>query len=370
MRSTVALAVCCATLAGCSAAETSTLDSPWERAHSAAEPHRSDSKRSDPGPSAPTRPDPSEREQRLLDARLLASAWRNDVSAARRLISRGADVNAKDDTVQSAYLVATSEGYLDLLDLTFRNGADVSSLDSFAGTGLIRAAERGHDDVVGRLLQEGVAVDHVNNLGWTALLEPVILGDGSQRFVSTVRTLVAGGADVELAAARDGLTAAEHAEARGQQRVLEVLRTAARTDARETGRRVEQSRVDVALLRAAASGEADAAAVALRNGARIEARDAAGRTPLLLAAAGGHVEVARLLVNLGADPDAQDDQQDSAWLVTGVTGSVAMAETLLPADPGVAQPLRRHLGHPGQRTRSRRLRPPGGTHRHQPRPRQ
>lgn len=78
---------------------------------------------------------------------------------------------------------------------------------------------------------------------------------------------------------------------------------------------------------------ADAAAVALRNGARIEARDAAGRTPLLLAATGGHVEVARLLVNLGADPDAQDDQQDSAWLVTGVTGSVAMAETLLPADP-------------------------------------
>jgi len=101
VRSTVALAVCCATLAGCSAAETSTLDSPWERAHSAAEPHRSDSKRSDPGPSAPTRPDPSEREQRLLDARLLAAAWRNDVSAARRLISRGADVNAKDDTVRA-----------------------------------------------------------------------------------------------------------------------------------------------------------------------------------------------------------------------------------------------------------------------------
>lgn len=193
-------------------------------------------------------------------------------------------MNAKDDTVQSAYLVATSEGYLDLLDLAFRNGADVSSLDSFDGTGLIRAAERGHDDVVGRLLQEGVAADHVNNLGWTALLEPVILGDGSQRYVNTVRTLVAGGADVELAAAR------------------------------QAGRRAEQSRVDAALLRAAASGEVDAAAVALRNGARIEARDAAGRTPLLLAAAGGHVEVARLLVKLGADPDAQDDQQDSAWL--------------------------------------------------------
>ena len=35
-----------------------------------------------------------------LDQRLRDAAWANDVAAARDLIARGADVNAKDDTQQ------------------------------------------------------------------------------------------------------------------------------------------------------------------------------------------------------------------------------------------------------------------------------
>ena len=50
---------------------------------------------------------------------------------------------------QSAYLITTSEGYLDLLDLTLAHGARVDDKDSWNGTGLIRAAERGHALVVG-----------------------------------------------------------------------------------------------------------------------------------------------------------------------------------------------------------------------------
>ena len=37
------------------------------------------------------------------DEKLLAAAYRNDVAAARALIDDGADVNAKDDSEQSAY---------------------------------------------------------------------------------------------------------------------------------------------------------------------------------------------------------------------------------------------------------------------------
>ncbi len=93
---------------------------------------------------------------------------------------------------------------------------------------------------------------------------------------------------------------------------------------------------DAALLRAAADGDADAVAVALRAGADIEARDEHDRTALLLAATYDHVPVAEVLVAMGADPDALDDRHDTPWLVTGVTGSVAMLETLLPAHPDLA----------------------------------
>ncbi len=262
------------------------------------------------------------------DQQLIAAAWKNDVPTARRLIEAGADVNAVDDTVQSAFLIAASEGYLELLDLTLQHGADVRSLDSYRGTALIRAAERGHAAVVGRLLRAGVTVDHVNRLGWTALHEAVLLGDGSARYVDTVRLLIAAGANRDLPAERDGTTPVQ--AARGQ--VAEVLSAKPPT----------RDQAPAALLAAAGAGDANRVAAALAAGAPLESRDGNRRTALLLASLNDHVDAARLLVALGADPDAQDDRQDSAWLVTGVTGSVAMLETLLPANPDLA--LRNRFG--------------------------
>lgn len=173
-------------------------------------------------PSASPTPDPA------LDRRLIRAAYRNDVEAAARLIAAGADVNAKDSTEQSAYLIATSEVGDDprLLELTLANGADVHSLDSFDGTGLIRAADRGYVRIVRRLLETDVKVDHVNNLGWTALHEAVLLGDGSRDYVRIVRLLAAAGADVDKPSRRDGIRPLQHAERRGFTAVADALRAA------------------------------------------------------------------------------------------------------------------------------------------------
>lgn len=262
-----------------------------------------------------------------LDQQLLAAAWENDVAEAGRLITAGADVNAVDDSEQNAFLIAASEGYVELLDLTLQHGADVRSLDSYRGTALIRAAERGHAAVVGRLLQAGVTVDHVNRLGWTALHEAVLLGKGTPQYVDTVRLLIAAGADRNKPAERDGTTPVQGAQNLGQKDVAAVLAT-------------ERPTAPAAALLAA--GDANEAAAALAAGAPLESRDDNRRTALLLASLNDRVDVARLLVALGADPDAQDDRQDSAWLVTGVTGSVAMLETLLPANPDLT--LRNRYG--------------------------
>ena len=225
-----------------------------------------------------------------------------------------------------------------------RPGADVGSLDSFEGTGLIRAAERGHSLVVGRLLRTPIEVDHVNNLGWVALHEAIVLGDGSERYVDTVRALVAGGADLaHPLRARRHLPLA-HAEQRGTAAVAATLRRRPRGPGAGPGG---------GLLRAAATGTPTSPAVAIRSGAGLEVRDEAGRTPLLLAATHDRVDVARLLVALGADPDALDDRHDTPWLVTGVTGSVAMLEALAARAPGLT--IRNRYGggrlHPGQPTR-------------------
>jgi uncharacterized protein len=272
-------------------------------------------------------PKPGEKQQARLNQQLIAAAWDNDLRRARSLIAQGADVNAKDNTVQSAYLISTSEGYLELLNLTLKHGADVDSKDSFNGTGLIRAADRGHADIAGQLVKAGVKINHINNLGWTALHEAIILGDGSSRYVDTVRVLVAAGSDLRLPSQRDKISPIEHATAKGYNEIIQVLRTALDAD-RPTKRQADQR-----LLAAAKSGDATAAALAVRAGADLETRDTRGRTPLLLAVTADQLAVARLLVYLGADPDAVDDQHDTPWLVTGVTGSVDMLEVLLPARP-------------------------------------
>ena len=310
--------------AACGSEEAATLDAATPTASSAATPSiRPAPQRS---VAAPT-PKPDAKKQAALDEQIIAAAWKNDVRRARALIDQGADVNAKDNTVQSAYLISTSEGYLELLNLTLGHGADVDSKDSFNGTGLIRAADRGHADIAGRLIQADIKINHINNLGWTALHEAIILGNGSRRYVDTVLVLVAGGADLRLPSQRDQISPLDHATAKGYNEIAKVLETA--LDADKPSKQVANRR----LLAAAQRGDATAAALAVRAGANLETRDPRGRTPLLLAVTEDRLVVARLLVHLGANPDALDDQHDTPWLVTGVTGSVDMLEVLLPAGP-------------------------------------
>jgi ankyrin repeat protein len=158
---------------------------------------------------------------------LVHAAYGNHLPAARALVEAGADVNAQDETQQSAYLIATSEVGDDprLLELALANGARVDDKDSFNGTGLIRAAERGHARIVARLLRAGIDRDHVNRLGWTALLEAIVLGDGGPRHVRTVRALVRGGVDVNIADG-DDVRPLAHARERGYAEIARLLAAA------------------------------------------------------------------------------------------------------------------------------------------------
>ncbi len=240
-----------------------------------------------------------------LDAALRAAAWDGDVETARRLVARGADVNAIDDTQQSAYLVATSEGHLELLELALASGADIDAKDSWNGTGLIRAAERGHHLVVGRLLRAGIDRDHVNRIGYQAIHEAVWFGADEPDELATVQVLVAGGVQLDRPSAQERLTPLEMAREKGYSGLERVLGAA-------QGHR-PSSDPDAALLAAARDGDADAVALALRDGADLDARDTDGRTALLLASARDRVEAVRVLVAMGADPGAAADQPAVRW---------------------------------------------------------
>ncbi|WP_201829409.1 ankyrin repeat domain-containing protein [Microvirga zambiensis] len=153
---------------------------------------------------------------------LLIATHGNRIEIARALIEAGADVNAKDRIDDSPYLYAGARGHLEILKMTLAHGADLKSTNRYGGTALIPASERGHVDTVRTLIDAGVNVDHVNNLGWTALLEAIILGDGGERHRQIVELLVKAGADVNLAD-RDGVRPLQHARSRGYKGIETIL---------------------------------------------------------------------------------------------------------------------------------------------------
>ena len=173
------------------------------------------------GDSSPPQRDPQ------LDGPLRAAARANRVDEARELIERGASVNAKDARGLSAYLYATSEVGPEpaLLELLLDKGADVRSLDGQDSTGLIRAAQRGYAELVGPLIDAGAELDHVNSLSWTALTAAIVLGDGSEPYLETVKLLLDAGADPTIPD-QHGTKPVVHAELLGQSDVVEVLREA------------------------------------------------------------------------------------------------------------------------------------------------
>jgi hypothetical protein len=91
-------------------------------------------------------------------------------------------------------------------------------------TALIPACERGHVKIIERLLKiEDFPKDHINNLGWTALLETVILGDGTQKYIDIVQMLIEASCNIYIAD-KDGVTALEHAQKSGFTEMVNLLK--------------------------------------------------------------------------------------------------------------------------------------------------
>ncbi|MEV0459134.1 ankyrin repeat domain-containing protein [Catellatospora methionotrophica] len=154
-------------------------------------------------------------------ALLLASAA-DHVEAAKALVAAGADPDALDDRHDTPWLVTGVTGSVAMLEALLPAEPDLTIVNRYGGISVIPASERGHVDYVRRVVQTGIDVNHVNNLGWTALLECVVLGDGSAPYQEIARILTAAGARVDTGD-KDGVDALEHARRRGFGELVTIL---------------------------------------------------------------------------------------------------------------------------------------------------
>lgn len=198
---------------------------------------------------------PKARVDSSADVALLEAARRGDVAGTSSALARGANVEARDASRRTALTLAVVSDFVEVARVLVEHGASPNTLDAnhdtpwlvtgetgsvamveallpgkpdftivnrFGGISVIPASERGHVDYVRRVVKLSINVNHVNNLGWTALLECVLLGDGSKKYQEIAQILKDAGADVRVRD-RDGVDAVEHARRKGYHEIVTIL---------------------------------------------------------------------------------------------------------------------------------------------------
>ena len=177
---------------------------------------------------------------------LLWATERGERRVVEVLLKHGADVNVTEPRHQlSALQTACGRGHLSLAELLIEHGARCDHADRFGGTCLEEAAFAGHAKVVELLRQRGMQLE------WPLHLAAG-LGDRPR-----VDKLLAAGADVNRHAGGWQNTPLGYAVGGGQLEVAQLL---------------------------------------VEHGARLDARNAIGATPLHVAAGHGHAEIVAWLI--------------------------------------------------------------------------
>jgi ankyrin repeat protein len=269
-------------------------------------------------------PAPDDRDQRSLS---VLAAVLPDLRLLRALIARGVDVNAAHAGM-TPLLAATRDswhGRPEAVMTLLANGADPRACDAEGNTPLHHAA-RSSDPGVAALLRDAAAgLDVRNRDGITPL--GVACAVGNWRLA---RFLLERGARTELEGGTPALLPAAAGEEDDAAGVLLLLKHKARIDARD-------ARGRSALHEAAHAGHVEILGALLAAGADVHARDADGRTPLLDAVQGGRLGAVDALLAAKADPLAEDAEGRGALALacTGEAPSPVIVRRLLElgADP-------------------------------------
>jgi len=259
-------------------------------------------------PTEPTQPTKS----------LHEAAADGNINQVKLLISKGADVNAKDEKENTPLRYAVRAGKMEVVRLLIEAGADVN-----AGSWppLRAAVDEDNIAIAEYLIAHGANVNSKGNYEWTPLQQAPYSSS-----MEMIKMLIAKGADVNAGP----WTALHSAVQKGRRDIAELLiQKGADVNAKQKGgyaplyyaiSNKDLGMVNVlitkgadvnagphpALHSAAQRGHSDIAELLIQKGASVNAKDKRGYPPLYYAISKKHLDTAKLLIAHGADVNAKD----------------------------------------------------------------
>ncbi len=218
------------------------------------------------------------------DEALFDAVRAGDKAKIEALISKGADVNAKDKYSWTPLHRAAQYDKKDVAEYLISKGAYVNARDEDGATPLHEAARYGKKDVAEYLISKGAYVNARNKISETPL---------------------------HKAASNDKKDVAEYLISKG-----------ADVNARNIGS-------ETPLYKAASFGKKDVAEYLISKGADVNAKDFTGDTPLHLAAYYGNKEVAEIFIAKGADVNAKNEYGATPLHKVAYYGKKEVAEYLI-----------------------------------------
>ena len=202
-----------------------------------------------------------------LDWDLLVATEKGHTTKLRTLLTRGADVNARDRHGFSALMKAALYGHTGIVEMLMERGADLNASDENGWTPLMSAASGGNPDIVELLLRKGADVNAKDRFGNTALFVAAAghtQGDFEKSWADALKNVISlleSGADVNLGG-YGGETALFRAVGRGDIRMVRRLLE------KGADPNVKNANGLTALRTAQRQGRADIAELLIRAGAR------------------------------------------------------------------------------------------------------
>lgn len=206
------------------------------------------------------------------------------------LLSKGADIDARNNANQNPLLYAAYNGRAPVVKLLLDKGADFKQPDRYGRTVLHYPVREGHRDVVEILVKKGMDIMVEDGMGVSPLRFAIEGGHTDIMDVFAASKALDVGDD-------SGRIALHLAAAQGQREIVDLLIK------KGAGTRTKDD-MDATLLHNAAIGRlSELSRSLIEEGAPVNERDARGRTPLHYAAKQGSLDIVKLLSENGADLD-------------------------------------------------------------------